>query len=89
MPFTFVLRRSSVVVWDAAMWIGATVLLAFLRFEFSLTAGHYRGIVYYLILAISTQLLVGLILQVYLGRNKLGSFAEVTQLGVLVMLVAI
>lgn len=89
MPFTFVLRRSSVAIWDAAMWIGATVLLAFLRFEFSLSAAHYRGIVYYLVLVIIAQLLGGLGFQVYLGRNKLGSFTEVTQLGVLVMLDAV
>ncbi len=89
MPFKIVLRRSSIAVWDAVMWVGATILMTLLRYDLSLSGHRIESIFYYTIFAITLQIIFGVIFQVYLGRNKIGSFSEVAQLSLLVIVVAL
>lgn len=88
MPLKAVLRRSSIVGWDVAMWTLATLFLTVVRYDLTLSQHQIDSIFYYALVAAALQIVLGFVFQVYLGRNKVGSFAEVVQLGALVFVVA-
>lgn len=89
MLFKLALRRSSVMLWDVAMWFLAVLLLVLVRFDLDLSRSRIESIFLYAAVAALLQLALGLGVHHYLGRAKLGSFAEVAMLGSLVVLVGV
>jgi lipopolysaccharide/colanic/teichoic acid biosynthesis glycosyltransferase len=66
-------RRLLLVGWDAVAWAIALPLALALRYEFELDARDVSGIVQLIGVAVVTQVLVGVALQVYRGRHCIGS----------------
>lgn len=85
MVFRIAVRRTGVVVWDAAMWVVALALLTLIRYDLSLSPERWLMNLQYLLIAVACQLLLGLAVHLYLGRSRLGSFGEVSLLGVVVL----
>lgn len=83
------LRRTFLVLWDAFAWLLAVVLLSVVRYDFQLLAIQWAWSLLYAGVAIVLQIVIGLLLQVYLGRSRTGSFEEATWLGLMTLLVAI
>ncbi|TBT82573.1 polysaccharide biosynthesis protein [Propioniciclava sinopodophylli] len=89
MFFRIAVRRSGVVLWDVAMWALALVALVLLRFDLSLSAERWAQTVQYFLLATLCQVLIGFAVHLYLGRSRLGSFGEVSLLGLVVLVSAV
>lgn len=85
MVFRIAVRRTGVVVWDVAMWVVALALLTLIRYDLSLSPERWLMNLQYLLIAVACQLLLGLAVHLYLGRSRLGSFGEVSLLGVVVL----
>ena len=89
MFFKIAVRRTGVVAWDAAMWVAALALLVLLRFDLMLSADRWLQSVQYVAVAIACQVALGLALHLYLGRSRLGSFGEVSLLGLVVLVASL
>jgi len=82
-------RRLLLVAWDVASWLLAFLMFAWLRYQDSLTHEQWVSGVVYTAIAILLQVVGGLVTQSYLGRSRVGSFAEASFLGVSVGVIAI
>lgn len=89
MTFQIALRRSAVMVSDFAMWLVAMFILVLVRYDLELSSTRIDRIAIYAVAAASVQLGLGLALQHYLGRSRLGTFPEVTMLGALVLVASL
>ncbi|HLU59354.1 MAG TPA: sugar transferase [Pseudonocardia sp.] len=67
------MRRVLLVGWDAVGWAIALTLALGLRYEFDLDADDASGIALLIAVAVVTQILIGVALQVYRGRHCIGS----------------
>ncbi|MBK8463325.1 MAG: polysaccharide biosynthesis protein [Nigerium sp.] len=83
-----IVRRMIQVIWDALSWLLAVMLLVGVRYDFSLTPDQWSWALAYSLCAIVLQVTFGLLSQVYLGRNRTGSFTEATWVGAMLILVA-
>lgn len=83
------LRRGLLVLWDWLAWVLAVVLLLLVRYDFTLSTTQWSWLGVYLVAAMVLQLFVGIGLQVYLGRSRVGSFEEATWLGRVVAIVGL
>ena len=79
-----VVKRVAVVGWDALSWVLAALVYFLLRFDLTLSERVWQGVILYTGLAIALQVAAGFKFHLYLGRSRLGSFDEVTLLGVIV-----
>ena len=77
-------RRSALIVWDAFAWLLALAVPVIIRYDLQLNQSQWRWIALYTASAITLQVVGGLWSHFYLGRHRVGSFAEATWLGVLV-----
>ena len=77
-------RRSALIVWDAFAWVLALTVPVIIRYDLQLNQSQWRWIALYTASAITLQAVGGLWSHFYLGRHRVGSFAEATWLGVLV-----
>lgn len=82
-------RRVLLIAWDCFSWVLALVLFVVVRYDLELSGPQWGWALAYTGTAVSLQLILGLITQVYLGRNRVGSFGEATWIGVLVLLAGI
>src|SRR5664280_1444760 len=82
-------RRLLLIAWDVASWLLAFLMFAWLRYNDSLTDEQWVGGSIYTAIAILLQVVGGLVTQVYLGRSRVGSFAEASFLGASVGVIAI
>ncbi len=82
-------RRLALVVWDVAAWLVAFLTFTTLRYRDSLTEQQWMGGILYTFTAILVQVVAGLVTHNYLGRSRVGSFAEATFLGISVGLTSI
>ncbi|MHB1008682.1 MAG: polysaccharide biosynthesis protein [Propionibacteriaceae bacterium] len=82
-------RRLALVAWDIAAWIVAFITFVTLRYRDSLVDTQWVGGILYTFGAIAAQVVAGLVTQNYLGRSRVGSFAEATSLGVSVGITSI
>ncbi|MHB1010803.1 MAG: polysaccharide biosynthesis protein [Propionibacteriaceae bacterium] len=89
MQLQVLVRRLLLVTWDVASWLVALALFVTLRYRDSLTELQWFGAILYTATAIVAQVLAGLVTQVYLGRSRVGSFAEATFLGVVVGMISV
>ncbi len=78
-------RRSALIVWDAFAWVLALTVPVIIRYDLQLNQSQWRWIALYTASAITLQAVGGLWSHFYLGRHRVGSFAEATWLGVLVV----
>lgn len=83
-----IVRRMIQVIWDALSWLIAVLLLVGVRYDFSLSRDQWGWALAYALCAIVLQVTFGLLSQVYLGRNRTGSFTEATWVGGMLILVA-
>lgn len=77
------------VLWDAMAWIFAVALFTIIRYDFNLTNAQWDWVLIYSAIAVVLQVGLGFLTQVYLGRSRLGSFAEITWMTLLVGIVGI
>jgi dTDP-glucose 4,6-dehydratase len=82
MRLPVIVRRLLIIGWDVASWFLASVAFTFTRYQDSLTEGQWISAVMYTVMAVLLQVIWGLVTQIYLGRSRVGSFAEATTLGV-------
>lgn len=84
-----VVRRSILMAWDALAWILAMLAFLLVRYDFNLNQAQWGSVVAYTGIAVALQICAGLVTQFYLGRSRIGSFAEATSMGVLVAVIAL
>lgn len=82
-------RRSLLVAWDCAAWLVALATFVLVRYDLHLTGPQWRWALAYTAAAVVLQIILGLTTQVYLGRNRVGSFSEATWVGGLVIFIGI
>jgi FlaA1/EpsC-like NDP-sugar epimerase len=78
------LKRTALVAWDALSWLLALLVFLLVRHDLELSARVWEGAVAFTASAIVLQVLGGFRFHLYLGRSRIGSFEEVTVLGMLV-----
>lgn len=82
-------RRCILIAWDAFAWILALVIFVFVRYDWNLSREQWVTAFLYAATAIAVQISAGLLTHVYLGRSRLGSFADATWIGLLVAGIAL
>src|SRR5665811_51009 len=82
-------RRLLLVAWDVASWSLAFLMFVWLRYRDDLTHEQWVSGVVYTAIAILLQAVAGLVTHSYLGRSRVGSFAEASFLGVSVGVIEI
>lgn len=82
-------RRVLLVLWDSLSWFLAIFLITLARFDLSLSQEHWSSLIAYTVAAIGLQVVGGLLTHAYLGRSRVGSYAEATLLGSLVLGIAL
>lgn len=79
-------RRATLMIWDAVAWLTAMFFTIGLRYDLALSESHWFWAFVYTIGAIAIHTGLGLLTQFYLGRHQIGSFSEVTLMGVIVLI---
>ncbi|MCC2594340.1 polysaccharide biosynthesis protein [Tessaracoccus sp. OS52] len=82
-------RRTILIAWDGFSWILAMLAFLAVRYDLRLTDPQWAWVLGYTGISVAAQVVVGLLTQLYLGRNRIGSFAEASWVGALVMIIAI
>lgn len=82
-------RRILLAAWDSLSWIVGALLITLARFDLSLSEVQWISLGAYTVAAIVLQVGSGLLTQAYLGRSRVGSYAEATLLGGLVLAIAL
>ena len=77
-------RRAAMAAWDALSWTLALLVLALVRYDFTLTDAQWMAALQYTGAAIGLTIAGGFFFHLYLGRSRVGSFAEATAVAVLV-----
>jgi dTDP-glucose 4,6-dehydratase len=77
-------RRLVHVAWDTSAWAIALVLFVLVRYDLSLSAAQWRVTLAWTSLAVAANLVGGFATHLYLGRNRIGSFQDATQTGLIV-----
>lgn len=78
-------RRALVVGWDCVSWVLAVGIFALIRYRLQLSAVQWLWTSVYTATAVALQVALGILTHVYLGRSRVGSFAEATWIGGLVL----
>lgn len=82
-------RRVILVAWDALAWVLGVAALVIIKYDAGLTTPQWYSIAVYLGLAIVFQFVVGMSSQMYLGRNRIGTFDEVASTSALMAAFAV
>lgn len=82
-------RRCLIGLWDCAAWCLAVAMVVGTRFEFYLTDQQWDTVLLYAALACAAQLIVGMVLKLYRGKYRLGSFEESLALLLSMVIVAL
>ncbi len=83
------LRRGILLATDILSWVLAVVIIAWLRFDFTLSALDERAILVFAVVATVVQAVAGLLSKHYMNRYWIASFEEVVSLGVIVVAAAL
>ncbi|SDL48449.1 dTDP-glucose 4,6-dehydratase [Tessaracoccus oleiagri] len=84
-----VARRVLLVAWDGLSWVLAMLAFLLVRYDFNLSNAQWDWVLAYTGIAVALQVAAGLATQLYLGRNRIGSFAEASWMGILVAVIAL
>ena len=76
-----VARRLLLVAWDGLSWLLAMLAFLLVRYDFNLSNAQWDWVLAYTAIAVALQIGAGLATQLYLGRNRIGSFAEASWMG--------
>lgn len=82
-------RRMVLASWDALCWLLAVIVFVTARYDLSLSPEQWLGVVQYTVAAILLTAASAFAFHLYMGRSRVGSFAEASALGVLVAAVAV
>lgn len=82
-------RRAALALWDALCWFVATVALVGARYDFAINEVQWGAVMAYGVAVMLTQVIGGLVLQLYRGRFRVGSFDEALYLGALVVAITL
>ncbi|QNP55049.1 polysaccharide biosynthesis protein [Tessaracoccus defluvii] len=75
--------------WDVLAWVLAMLAFLLVRYNFDLSDAQWGATLAYTAIAVALQVLAGIFTQFYLGRSRIGSFAEASWLGMLVVAIAL
>ncbi|MBB1509821.1 nucleoside-diphosphate sugar epimerase/dehydratase [Tessaracoccus sp. MC1756] len=81
-------RRLILIMWDALAWVLAVIVFLSMR-NAALEPVQARWVLFYTAAAVLLQVIGGLGSQLYLGRNRIGSFADAAGMGFTVAGIAI
>lgn len=81
--------RVIIVGWDAAAWAVALLILVVLRYDMEFSSSQWTWVLIYSGFAITLQVALGLMSQLYLGRSRIGSFSEVSLLSGVVLMAGV
>ena len=81
--------RAMMAGWDMVSWLLAFVLLVVIRYNLSLTEAQWLAALQYSVAAVALTVGAALGFHLYLGRSRVGSFAEANSLGILVAAVSL
>ena len=81
-------RRLFMVGWDILAWLMAVAAFVLVRYDFNLKPAQWTAVLAYVLVAATAQVIGGFLLQIYLGRSRVGSFDEATALGGLVVMIS-
>ncbi|KGN39136.1 polysaccharide biosynthesis protein [Knoellia subterranea] len=82
-------KRFALVAWDVVAWLLAAVAFVLVRHDLALSERMWERVFTYVAVGVVIQLAVGFFTHLYLGRSRIGSFDEVTQLGLLVLVLSV
>lgn len=88
-PRDVLFRRVALASWDAMCWFVATVALVGARYDFAINDVQWDAVLAYGLAVMLAQVVGGLVLQLYRGRFRIGSFDEALYLGLLVVAIAV
>ncbi|MDR2382219.1 MAG: polysaccharide biosynthesis protein [Bifidobacteriaceae bacterium] len=77
-------RTAGLILWDVLCWVAALGWLILMRYDLAMPTKEWAGTLIYLAAAVCCQVIGGLGTQVYLGRGRVGSFTDVSWLGMTV-----
>ncbi|SDB80382.1 NDP-sugar epimerase, includes UDP-GlcNAc-inverting 4,6-dehydratase FlaA1 and capsular polysaccharide biosynthesis protein EpsC [Raineyella antarctica] len=77
-------RRLVLAGWDALAWLLSFAIFVTLRYDLILTQSQWQAVLNYTVSAIVLTLVCAYGFHLYMGRYRVGSFAEASALGVLV-----
>lgn len=75
--------------WDLLAWVLAFAGFVLVRYDFQLKESQWIAAIAYGLVVVLVHVAVGFASHHYLGRSKVASFAEVTSLGLLVLIVSV
>ncbi len=78
-------RRLIMAAWDITSWLLAFVFFVTLRYDLHLTEPQWLAAFVYAAVAAVSTVVGGFLFHLYLGRSRVGSFAEATSLGLWVV----
>ena len=81
--------RAMMAGWDMVSWLLAFVLLVVIRYNLSLTEAQWLAALEYSVASVVLTVGAALGFHLYLGRSRVGSFAEANSLGILVAAVSL
>jgi FlaA1/EpsC-like NDP-sugar epimerase len=76
------------ICWDLLSWVSATFAVVGSRYDFALREVQWSAVVWYAVLACIFQVIIGMLLMLYRGRYKTGSFDEGLGLALSAVMVA-
>lgn len=74
---------------DVSSWLLATVVILGGRYDFTLPPAQWSGVLWYAVVAAVLQVGVGLVMRLYRGVGRIGSFSEATAAARVVALVGL
>lgn len=78
-------RRTALVLWDVVAWFVGVFLVLVVRYDLALRTEHWVWIAGYTTGATVIYLVLGFLTHFHLGRHPIGSFQEMTLMGLLVL----
>lgn len=73
--------------WDCFAWAVALLIFSIIRYDFQLSKAQWDWVIWYAVVVIVLQLLLGFATQFYLGRSRAGSFSEFSMMIELVFII--
>jgi len=82
-------RRASMAGWDATSWMLALGAVVVVRYDFQLAQAQWLASLAYTVAGLALTIVGCYAFHLYLGRSRVGSFAEATALGFLMLVVGV
>lgn len=83
-PNQVLAKRAITIAWDVSAWGIASLAMVAARYDLLLTRVQWGSVLVYALIAAILQITLGLVVRIYLGRFRIGSFEEAVRLAGLV-----